>query len=105
MNKMIVNAISAALSMGVASTTVVAATTATQPSEQSKQQMMQMMSNVKGMEKCYGIAKAGRNDCGTATHSCGGEAKVDSDKSEWILVPTGICDKIVGASTTPSSKS
>lgn len=57
------------------------------------------MSNIKGMEKCYGIAKAHLNDCGTEAHSCGGEAKLDGDKSEFLLVPTGLCKKIVGGKT------
>ena len=36
-----------------------------------------------GQEKCYGIAKAGQNDCGTAKHACAGEAKVSGDPTEW----------------------
>lgn len=53
----------------------------------------------KGMEKCYGIAKAGKNDCGSGKTSCAGSSKADSDKSAWISVPKGTCDKIVGGST------
>lgn len=49
-----------------------------------------------GFEKCQGIAKAGMNDCGTNSHVCAGYAKVDGDKSEWIYVPEGTCEKIVG---------
>ncbi len=50
------------------------------------------------MERCYGIAKAGKNDCATksASHSCAGSAKVDGDKEEWILLPKGTCARIVG---------
>ena len=35
--------------------------------------------------KCYGVAKAGKNDCGnkSGTHSCAGLAKKDYDKGEW----------------------
>ena len=29
--------------------------------------------------KCYGVAKAGKNDCATASHSCAGAAKKDND--------------------------
>jgi uncharacterized membrane protein len=49
-------------------------------------------------EKCYGIAKAGANDCASTTgsHSCAGMSKVDGDPSEWIYVPAGYCDRIVG---------
>jgi uncharacterized membrane protein len=51
-------------------------------------------------EKCYGIAKAGSNDCGsTGNNSCAGTSRVNSDPKAWIFVPTGVCNKIVGAST------
>ena len=52
-------------------------------------------------EQCYGIAKAGMNDCQTATHSCAGTSTKDKDKASWIYVPAGTCAKIVGGSTTP----
>ena len=57
-----------------------------------------MMNPAKGMEKCYGIAKAGQNDCGTASHMCAGESTMDNDKEAWISVPTGLCNRIVGGS-------
>lgn len=50
-----------------------------------------------GMEKCAGVVKAGKNDCGTSTLSCQGTATKDSDKEAWIYVPKGTCEKIVGA--------
>ena len=49
-------------------------------------------------EKCAGIARAGLNDCGTSTHSCAGQATADSQPGEWIYLPKGTCQKIVGAS-------
>ena len=49
-------------------------------------------------EKCVGIAKAGLNDCGTSTHSCAGQATVDNHPEEWIYLPAGTCEKIVGGS-------
>ena len=52
-------------------------------------------------EKCYGIAKAGSNDCGANGHSCAGHAAVDGDANEWVFVPKGLCEKIVGGSLTP----
>lgn len=52
-------------------------------------------------EKCYGIAKAGQNDCGTATHACGTEAKVDNDPAEWKYVPKGTCEKAGGKLAAP----
>ena len=49
-------------------------------------------------EKCFGIAKAGQNDCAnaTGTHSCAGQAKVDTAPEEWNYVAKGTCDKLGG---------
>lgn len=52
-------------------------------------------------EKCYGVAKAGKNDCGANGHSCAGQAVKDGDGKEWIKVPKGTCEKIVGGSLAP----
>ncbi len=52
-------------------------------------------------EKCYGIAKAGKNDCFTAKNQCGGTAEVDRQGDAWIYLPVGVCEKIVGASLQP----
>lgn len=50
-------------------------------------------------EKCYGIAKAGKNDCAsTGNNSCAGTSKRDGDKKAWVFVPEGYCDRLVGAS-------
>lgn len=57
-----------------------------------------------GFEKCEGVVKAGMNDCGTSKHSCSGQAKVDSDKDEWLYVPEGTCKKIVGATLKTADK-
>ena len=54
------------------------------------------------MEKCYGVAKAGKNDCGTATHACAGQAATNKDPNEWVYVPVGNCAKTPGGSLTPS---
>jgi len=52
-------------------------------------------------EKCYGIAKAGKNDCAsTGSSSCAGTSKVNSDPKAWLYVPVGYCDRIVGGSPT-----
>lgn len=51
-------------------------------------------------EKCYGIVKAGKNDCQTNTSSCAGTSKQNAQKDAWIFVPAGSCDRIVGASLT-----
>ncbi len=47
-------------------------------------------------EKCYGIAKAGQNDCGTARHTCAGKATKDNAPDDWKYVPKGTCQKMGG---------
>jgi len=49
-------------------------------------------------EKCYGVAKAGQNDCGNlaGTHSCAGQSTIDKDPGEWKLVAKGSCKSIGG---------
>jgi uncharacterized membrane protein len=54
-----------------------------------------------GTEKCYGVAKAGQNDCGTAKHACSGQAKADSDPTEWKYVAKGTCEKMGGKMAAP----
>ncbi len=49
-----------------------------------------------GFEKCMGIVKAGKNDCGTSGHACAGQSTKDGAPDEWIYVPEGTCEKIVG---------
>jgi uncharacterized membrane protein len=51
-------------------------------------------------EKCYGIAKAGQNDCAnlSGSHSCAGQSKVDNDKGEWKYVAKGTCKQMSGLS-------
>lgn len=51
-----------------------------------------------GKEKCFGIAKAGQNDCANlaGTHSCAGQSKVDNDKGEWKYVAAGTCASMKG---------
>ena len=55
-------------------------------------------------EKCYGIAKAGQNDCGTATHTCAGKAKKDNAPDEWKYVAKGTCEKLGGRTQAPKGK-
>jgi uncharacterized membrane protein len=60
-----------------------------------------------GMEKCYGIAKAGQNDCGGkgVGHGCGGLSKTSGDPKEYLYVPSGLCNKIVGGNIESSEQS
>jgi uncharacterized membrane protein len=54
-------------------------------------------------EKCYGVVKAGKNDCSAAdgSHSCAGYAKIDASGKDWVLLPEGTCERIIGGSTKP----
>ncbi len=54
-------------------------------------------------EKCYGVVKAGKNDCKANGHSCAAQAVADNDVSEFIIMPAGLCDKIAGGATSLSS--
>ena len=51
-----------------------------------------------GTEKCYGVAKAGKNDCAGAAHACAGQSKRDSAGTEWVKLPKGTCERLVGGS-------
>ena len=52
----------------------------------------------KSWEKCAGIAKTGKNDCGALDkkHGCAGQATMDNSPQEWVYVPAGTCEKITG---------
>jgi len=69
--------------------------------------MQAMMSAIKKrmqrehLEMCYGINAAGKNDCGTATHSCHTMAKEARDPASFVLVPAGLCARIAGGSLEP----
>lgn len=55
-------------------------------------------------EKCYGVAKAGKNDCAsTGNNSCAGTSRVDADPRAWIYVPDGYCERIVEGSLKPKA--
>lgn len=50
-------------------------------------------------EKCYGVSKAGKNDCAANGHPCAGQAPKDADPNEWVFVPKGTCEKLVNGKT------
>lgn len=52
-------------------------------------------------EKCYGVSKAGKNDCQTANSSCAGTSRRDAQKDAWVYVPAGTCEKLVSGSNQP----
>jgi uncharacterized membrane protein len=57
-------------------------------------------------EKCFGVAKAGANDCASAngSHSCAGQAKKDNEPTEWKYVAKGSCEKMGGKLAAPMKK-
>ena len=57
-------------------------------------------------EKCYGIAKAGQNDCANlaGTHSCAGQSKVDNDPGEWKYTAKGTCKQMGGMNADEAKK-
>lgn len=59
-----------------------------------------------GFEKCYGVSKAGKNDCKSIAnkHGCQTLSRKDDDPNEWIKVPEGLCDKLTGGSTIEASQ-
>ncbi len=65
-----------------------------------------MPDTTKGKEKCYGIAKAGQNDCANlaGTHSCAGQSKVDNDPGEWKYVAKGTCKQMKGMTAEEAKK-
>ena len=58
-----------------------------------------MAADMKDMEQCWGIAKAGQNDCGSnkTAHSCAGQSKKDHDPNDFKAVKTGTCTKMGGS--------
>jgi len=56
-----------------------------------------------GKDKCYGVAKAGQNDCASGKHACAGQSTVDNDPLSWKYVAKGTCDKIGGKPAPPKS--
>ena len=52
----------------------------------------------KNMEKCFGIAKAGKNDCAgnKSAHACASRASKSGDPLDWVVLPKGTCEKISG---------
>ena len=44
------------------------------------------------MEKCFGVALAGQNDCAAGPGTtCAGTSKADYQGNAWKLVPAGTC--------------
>ena len=58
--------------------------------------------NRNNLEACYGVAARGKNDCADGAHGCAGTSTQDRDKTAFLLVPKGDCQKIAGGSLKPS---
>jgi uncharacterized membrane protein len=60
----------------------------------------QASAQAKEKEKCFGIAKAGQNDCAnlSGSHSCAGQSKADMGADEWKYVAKGTCKDMKGLS-------
>ena len=54
----------------------------------------------KEKEKCYGVAKAGTNDCAdlSGTHGCAGQSKNAMSIEDFNYVAKGSCTKMGGKS-------
>ena len=66
----------------------------------TKEQKMTMERMVKNnLEKCYGVAARGKNDCAEGAHSCVGQATRDREADSFVLVPKGDCQKLAGGKT------
>jgi len=68
--------------------------------------MMAVPAAAQEKEKCFGIAKAGQNDCASVSgaHSCAGQSKADMDKMEWKYVAKGTCAGMKGLSLEEAKK-
>jgi uncharacterized membrane protein len=90
MNKRVL--IASAIATAFAGTAVLSASAAPAPEPSFK------------AEKCYGIAKAGKNDCAsTGNNSCAGMSKANADPRAWVYVPAGYCERIVNGSLKPKA--
>ena len=49
-------------------------------------------------EKCFGVVRAGQNDCQTSSNSCAGTAKANNQGDSWVYLPIGVCGKLTGSS-------
>ena len=92
-------ALSAAIGLAMALQGASAGAAGMQQDDPAMQQMMKFIRNKmkkEHLEMCYGINAVAKNDCGTAAHSCHGQATVARDPESFVLVPTGVCNKIAG---------
>lgn len=76
-------------SLAVAAITLAALTSGIAQAQDNK------AANKPAMEKCYGVALAGKNDCAAGPGTtCAGTSKIDYQGNAWKNVPAGTCTAI-----------
>ena len=50
------------------------------------------------LEKCYGVAKAGKNDCAGPAHAWQGQSKESGSGKDFVAVPKGTCERLANGS-------
>lgn len=73
---------------------VIASAVVTGCSEQEADNNSSVESSAAETEKCYGVTKAGHNDCAGETVKCSGHSTEDGQADAWIALPKGLCDKL-----------
>jgi uncharacterized membrane protein len=70
---------------------------------EEKMQQMDKMEKSGSIQKCYGVAARGKNDCaGAGTQSCAGTSTKDRDPASYVALPKGDCTKIAGGKLKPA---
>jgi uncharacterized membrane protein len=101
MNRSLASAtLATALSLAFAGAPVQAQKADQPMTQEQKMTMERMVKN--NLEKCYGVAARGKNDCAEGQHSCVGQTTRDRDPASFVLVPKGDCQKLAGGKTQAS---
>ena len=93
--------LAAAVGIALAAMSTAQAQQAAKPMTPQQQATMERMQKF-NLEKCYGVAARAKNDCAEGAHSCVGQATRDHEKSSFLLVPKGDCQKLAGGSLQSS---
>src|SRR6266851_6955377 len=100
-HKLATTTLAAAVGIAIAAMGTAQAQQAAKPMNAQQQAVMdRMMKN--NLEKCYGVAARGKNDCAEGAHSCVGQSTIDRDKASFVALPKGDCLKISGGSLKAS---
>jgi uncharacterized membrane protein len=99
-NLLIKSALAGVIAAGVMGLSASAFASGMMTPAQAKAHSMKLMSE--GMQPCYGINAAYKNDCQSPGHSCAGQDSKARDPGAFVLVPAGLCSKIDGGQTKAS---